>query len=675
MRIIKILLCIIICLALIGCAPEEEPSPDITEYLARFVAMDYAGMYVLSSPTVDITQDTFVKKYEDIFSGLGISQVTLNRLAGPDSAGTFAATVTYSTEHYGDFSNVFEIKTGFIDERFMVLWDYSLIFPEMGEGYSVRVQTLHASRGEIFAADGSLLAANTFAQTLFMDTSKIQDISAVADVVLPLTDLTNTQIVDMLAQSLEKGESIVVLGTYLAGELTEEDKEAVLGVPGLGIDDKMYTPIRDYPMGEVCAHMIGYTGFYSEEDLPEGYTEADKAGLSGLEAAYETMLRGADGKIAFIEDKWGRSVRTLYHDPVSEGQDLRLTVAPDMQRRAYEALDTLLEGDETGAAIVLDASTGYIEAMVSYPSFDNNLFTFGLSEKTWKYFNAPESNRPLFARTTQGLYPPGSVFKPFTASAALQEGAISKSTEFDGEIIDNQWLPDMRGWFWKPITRVDDSGSPLVLYNALTYSDNIYFAFAALRLGSDDFMAYMEQIGMEEAVPFDLPVKAASLVKSTSTIDLRLLADMGYGQGELLMSPLQLASMYTAFANGSGDMLQPILVQKICQTQDLEYVTIAQNERTVWVDDAISDNSMDVLLPILYDVVQRGTGRPVRIPGVRIAGKTGTAEIGDDKSREISWFAGYWEDGNYDRLVVVMVDTAAEEGPVKFDIAKALLTP
>ena len=163
--------------------------------------------------------------------------------------------------------------------------------------------------------------------------------------------------------------------------------------------------------------------------------------------------------------------------------------------------------------------------------------------------------------------------------------------------MDNKWRPDEEGWYWDPITRVHKSGTPLKLENALVHSDNIYFAFAAMETGEEKFIDYLKKIGMEESVPFDLPVKSANLV--TRELDRRLIADMGYGQGELLLTPLQVASMYTAFANETGDMLQPILVEKLCQTDGLEYNVTQEFNKTVWKENAVSDASVDILLPML----------------------------------------------------------------------------
>ena len=674
MRKMKLLLCAAVVLLLAACTT-NAPSYDISAYMAAFEAMDYDAMWEQTLPREKIDKDAFIEKYDAIFSGLGVEAVVISGLSGPDADGGYTYTATYKTKDYGDFTNDYSLTAAAgKDGKGAVRWDFSLIFPEMETGSSVRISTLKASRGEIFAADGSLMASNSFADTVYMDTSKVQDIARVAAAAGVVTGLSDTKIVEMFNAAMEKGTRIVTLGAFFADELTEAQKESMLAVEGLGIDNKMYTPIRDYPLGASAAHMVGYTGY--PDVPPAGYTEADKMGLSGLEAAYETQLKGKNGKIIYIEDKWGRSIRTLFETPMEEGQDLRLTIKPELQQGAYDALGTKLKEGQSGVVIVMDASTGFVEAMASYPSYDNNLFTFPLTEQTWDYLKAPESNQPLFSRATQGQYPPGSVFKPFTAAAALEAGAVTPDTEFDGVITeDNKWMPEEPGWEGQAITRVDNSGTPLKLYNAMVKSDNIYFAFAALRLGADEFTRFMERIGLEQAVPFELPVKEANLVNASSVMTRNRLAHTGYGQGELLVTPLQLSSMYTAFANGTGDMMQPVLVEKTCRTDGLEYNTLSQTAPSVWIEEAVKKRTLDILTPMLQDVVEHGTGKPARIKGVTIGGKTGTAEIGDDKSREISWFAGYWMDGYYDRLVIVMVDVATEEGPVKFEIAKEMLMP
>ncbi len=669
MRKIKLGVLVVLCLLLGACSQTAEKAYDITVFLDDFAAMDFAGMYVQTK--TDIEEEAFVSKYDAIFSGLGVTDVAISNVKGPDENGGFTYTATYQTKDYGDFVNDFSLRAVHSGGQCVVLWDPSLIFPEMTDGCTVRIETVAAHRGEIFAADGSLLAANTYADTLYMNTLKVQDIAAVADAVSEVSEVGRQEIIDMFNAAAEDGTEIVVIDTYFPNELTQAQTENLLAVPGLGIDDKMYTPIRDYPMKEAAAHILGYTGYADEDDIAEGYSASDKLGVEGLEESHETQLRGTDGKIVYIRDKWGDTIRTLYEEPMTEGEDLRLAIKPMLQQRAYDALAENLQAGQMGVAIVMDASTGYVEAITSYPSYDDNLFTFPVSDEDWDYLMADESGQPLVSRATRGRYPPGSVIKPFTAAIALEEGAITADTVFDGEITnDNKWYPEGKGW---SVTRIDDSGTPLKLDNGMIHSDNIYFAFAALQVGEETFRSGLERLGMSSSVPFDLPVMTANTVNTMMT--QKLLADMGYGQGELLVTPIQMAAMYTAFANGTGDMMTPILVQKTCRTDGLDYLTLEEREGEVWIKDAVSTRTLDTLTPILTEVINHGTGYKAKIRGIDIAGKTGTAEIGNDKSREISWFAGYWLNEAYDRLVVVMVEVAAEEGSVKFDIAKELLTP
>lgn len=664
-----ILLCIA-CAALCSCAQPDNPydvsKSDITQFIASFKVKDYNTMYSLCAPAVDIKKKDFIEKYSDIMEGLGVTEIQVNSIMGPDEDGVFIYTATYKTQEYGDFTNDFTVRTGFKDGKCVVLWDYSLIFPEMEQGSSVRIKTLKAQRGEMFGADGSLIAENAFADTLYMDVTKVQDIAAVANAVTPITGITQSKLVEMFNKAVENETKAVALKAFPSGGLTAEQRSAIEAVPGLGIDDKMYTPIRYYPLKEAAGQIAGYTGLVDPKNIPEGYSDTDRVGKAGLEAAFEQQLRGKDGKIVYIEDKWGNNVRTLYEVKDEQGQDLWLTIKPDLQMRAYNSLITHLTPEQTGVAIIMDADTGHVEAMASNPSYDDNLFSFPIPQDVLK-------NMSQFPWATQGGYPPGSVIKPFTATAALEKGAITPETEFEGTIVNNKWTPEGEGW---TVTRADDSGWPIKLSNAIVHSDNIYFAFAAMRLGDESFLNYLERIGMSEAVPFDLPVKKANIKNANRKMDKKLLADMGYGQGDLIVTPIQLAAMYTALANGTGNMMKPILVQKTKRTEGLEYAVVTDRQPEVWKEGAVSKSTIQTLLPMMTDVIKNhGTGAKADIPGIGLAGKTGTAEIGEDKAREISWFAAFWTDGNYKRLVVVMVDTAAGAGTVKFDIAKELLTP
>ncbi len=683
MRKLKFLICLLVSvLALSACSGVKLPVYDLSGWVNALVAMDYEAMWDQVDPAVTIDKDGFIKKYDDIFKGLGVKEITVDNVTGPDENGRFTYTATYKTQDYGDFTNAYSLQMVDSNKGCFVFWNYSLIFPEMESGASVRIRTQKATRGEIFAADGTLLARNTYADTLYVDVTKMKDIMQVANVACRLTGMAPPELAEIIRKAVKSKQTITKLDAFAPGVLTEEEKQSVLAVPGLGIDDKMYTPIRDYPLKDSTAHIVGYTGYLNEEDLPEGYEASDRVGVAGLEAAFETQLRGKNGKIIYIEDKWGKNIRTLWEDPMEQGQDLRLTIKPNLQQRAYQALasNLNLEEGQSGAAIVINADTGDVEAMTSFPSYDDNVFTFSLTDETFNYL-FKNKYQPLLSLATQGRYPPGSVIKPFSATAALEASVITPESEFDGVIVDNKWQPEDKV---VSVTRINaNAGSPLKLANALKSSDNIYFAWAALNLGADKLKEYYERIGFNQEVAFDLPVKKSSDMNTGSMMTDQMLADMGYGQGELQVTPLQMAAMYTAFANQTGNIMQPILVKKICRTEATEYVTLSQKDPAVWIQNAVSQSSLDILTPMMKTVIDSGTGYAVRHQTTELhqgnelpfamAGKTGTAEI--DKTREISWFACFWLEGYYNRLVLVMVDVATEKGPVKFAIANELLAP
>ena len=215
--------------------------------------------------------------------------------------------------------------------------------------------------------------------------------------------------------------------------------------------------------------------------------------------------------------------------------------------------------------------------------------------------------------------------------------------------------------------------------SAIVHSDNIYFANAALLMGWDNYTSYMKSIGFGDTMPFDLNVAQSQLYNDDTELTLMLLADSGYGQGEILTTPLQMATMFCAFANG-GNIMQPYIVDGLYETEGIKYNNVSRASPKVWKSSVIEQHSLDVIVPYLKDVVDHnlnGTGRSLKVTSVTVAAKTGTAEIGNDKSRQISWFAGFrcdTEDKDA-RLVLVMLEvpTTEEYASLKFDIAREML--
>jgi len=677
---------LIILLVFTGCE-STSPAKVAENFLDAISSNDFekAYSYIWPYDTDSLSEKAFIDKYEAIFSALTIEKVEVyDTFVTTDSFGTtYTYSATYHTSEYGDYSYDFSMELKTLDSTVYVDWNQNLIFPFMNYEDKLFVETLKASRGEIFSSNGELLAQNDFGLAVFMDVSKIKNILRVSGELSSMLKVSQTDIIEVfnnthaINQDLGKN-NVGIIGTYPLDEFSEEEKAFLLSFDGIGIDSETFAPIRHYPYKEYTSHIVGYLGpitpEYLEAHPDSGYNIDSLVGKTGLESKYEDTLRGKNGKIIYISDKWGNRKEVLYEDPAEEGMDLILTIDLALQQRAFDLMSDNVYKEQNGVVIVMDAKTGAVEAMCSYPSFDNNLFSFPISADVWEELISEEANQPLYDRAAQGLYPPGSLLKPFTIVPSLEQNVLNKYSAFDGTIINNQWLPSRRDWNSPPITRVIATASPLTLENAMIYSDNIYFAWAALKLGADGMIDYLTRIGFESPFEFDVAAKTSNILNEGSDAYPRLLADMGYGQGELLISPIQMASLFSAYANGSGDSIKPTLIKEIKQTQGNKHVLIKTLTPTIEVHDVIDKETYDLMMPLLERVITSGTGRRVYNPDITIAGKTGTAEVGTSKTKEISWFAGFWMDGKYDRLVLVALESKESQGGAKFTIAKDLLS-
>ncbi len=696
---------------LVGCKSGSRDTGEqaILKYLELIRTGDYASAWgLLSAGTRNeaeeekagrITKQAFVDKYTNIFKALEITAVEYADVVCGNGEilceGSFTA--TYRSEYTGDLVNRFDVVARREGGEWRIAWSPALIFPEMQWGDTVRVAKLAAKRGEILAG-GDVLAATVGAVSVYAVVSKIENAELFAIQIAALLGITP----DKVSAALEKAyDDVAVIRQYYSDELSDSVKEQLLSIPGVGIDYGNYGTNREYPFGSLLAHLIGYVGSVPNENgealkaelaaLNEGRSEEDGlytadsiVGRLGLEKQYEKELRGKDGELAYICTSDGTNRKTIYKRAAENGVDVVLTIDIALQQRLEEVTKLVLFGDTTaGAVIVINPKTGALQAMCSYPSYDLNLFTRGISLSDYSaLLNDPA--KPLINRTTQGLYPPGSTMKAFTAAAGLDLNVLDAGYAFDeSQIEDDYWKPEDYGdWIWTRIKRTHIKypiSGPLNMRKAIIHSDNIYFANCALMTGWDSFMGYMQGVGFTEAIPFDIGVATPQLHNEGTDKTYKLLADSGYGQGEILVTPLQLASMFSALANG-GDIMTPYVVQGLYRDQGILSKEVFGHIVSAWKTGVISSGAIATLTPMLEDVVDKdinGTGRSLRVKGCTVAAKTGTAEIGNDKSREISWFAGYrvGVDDADERLVLVMLEIPAEEAylQLKFDIARALL--
>ena len=400
---------------------------------------------------------------------------------------------------------------------------------------------------------------------------------------------------------------------------------------------------RDYLYGNVFSQILGYTGRINQDEYGQskGYAISDTIGKQGLEKYYEAFLRGQPGQLKTIRLASGQEKSTeVLLDPTA-GYNLVLNIDADLQQKAYEALESSIKnlGAQKGAAVAMNPKTGAVLALVSYPSYDNNLFSGGISQADFSKIQQEES---LFNRAIAGQYPTGSTIKPFEAIAALQEKIISPTKEINdlGYIeVTSQYDPSVvyryegvtpHGW-------VD-------MRKAIAVSSNIYFYTVGggykdqKGLGSGNIKKWLELFGWGSKTGIDLPGETAGLVPGPE-YKKQLLGDkepwttgdtynLSIGQSYLQVSPIQVAAAYAAIANG-GTIYKPQIVNKIV---DSNGNTITSFEPVVTRSNFFDAENLKVVREGMYDCVHQGYGSAISLNdiGVNIAAKTGTAETGRD---------------------------------------------
>lgn len=732
-----------------------------------------------------MTRAEFKKRYTDIFEAMDLTAITSQIIS--EVNGTLNASVVYRmaylTNKAGNLINDFTVNSEYHDGRWVVMWTPSLIFPNMEWGDTMLVGTNYPDRGEIFDAEGILLAENVPAVTIYCIPSKIQlkdGGKAVTDVktlfkaedkqltpdqllekelyvpfeqavaAVPELELTEADVRNSLARTFRDFAKLKVL---YPDEMTPDLEARLLAIPGVGVDSNNYGTLRQYPYGTSLAHLLGYAGIIQKEylnhySMENGILKENKEwlyvldengnkvndpnydgdswlGYAGLEKQYEERLRGVKGSFAYIQGKGGQAKQILYNVPAVDGEDLHLSVKINLQRRTEEVIQNIVYDDAiSGTVIVMNPTTGAVEAMVSFPGYNPNSFTRGdLDDEAWAAMEK-DPKTPLLNRAIQGLYPPGSTFKPLVAITGLESGNMTLDWAFPQ---DQEHLRDI-DTIWNPTkgTLIPESGvtkvtrtystnrrGPMNMKNCMIQSDNIYFAYLGMKIGWDTLKRYLTVMGMGEAVPFDLPTQKSQIKntgdgdKEASEETMDLLAMTGYGQGELLLTPLQLASYISAFRNG-GTVYTPYVIESIWQEDKTEYTEVSRHEPTVWKEICATDTANSIL-DMLEGVVEApsnmgknpvtkqnwggyGTGRFLSVLRTyTCAGKTGTAELAKkqnakDADKELAWFVAFRSrhiDGTElkpeeERLVLVMLEIdmtkqVEEWTQMKFLIAQVLL--
>ena len=601
----------------------SKPQDTLTTYISLLNDHKYEEMYNLLSTTAksSITQENFVKRNKNIYEGIDACniKIEIKETTKEDNITKISYTETMSTAA-GNVTIDNTIKMVKEDKTYKMNWSSSQIFPQLRETDKVRISTLKASRGEILDRNGVKLAENGKISSVGVVPGKLgenkeDNIKKISELTGVSTEYINTQI----TASYVKDDTFVPIKKVSMNNTELKDK--LLEIPGVMITS---VDARVYSLGEEAAHLIGYVQPISSEFLKEkegkGYNSSSIIGKSGLEYAFEDEIRGIDGVEIYIEDENGTYLKQIARQDKQDGNDIKLTIDSTLQTKVYNQMQ-----NDKGLFVVMDPQTGELLALVSTPTFDSNDFVLGLTNDQWDTLNN-DTSKPLYNRFLQ-TYCPGSTFKPITAGIGLTANTIDENRIYNYSGLS--WQKDSSWGDYYVTTLTSYSGAKNVT-NALIHSDNIFFAQASLNIGKTTYTDNLKKLGFDTELDFPLTIKKSQYSNSNDISTEIKLADTGYGQGDLLVNPIHMASIYSAFAN-EGKMVKPYIIYDQGKT---EYIN----------ENAFSKDAANTVKNALIQVVESpiGTANDMKMNGLTIAGKTGTAELkkssDDTESGTYGWF-------------------------------------
>lgn len=494
----------------------------------------------------------------------------------------------------------------------------------------ISVVPIVPNRGLIIDRNGVVLARNFSAYTLEITPSKInQDLDVLIDELALLVDIQpkHRKRLRKLIEESKSFESLPIR-TKLSEEEVARFTAQRFRFPGVEVQARLF---RQYPLGDVASHVIGYIGRINQKDAKKldesddaaNYKGTNYIGKEGLEKSYEKLLHGITGFEEVEVSAGGRPVRTLSRNPPSSGKNLILSIDIELQKVVEEAF-----GDRRGAMVAIEPETGDVLAFVSMPNYDPNLFVEGIDQQSWDELNNSE-DIPLLNRPLSGAYPPGSTYKPFMALAALE---LKKRTA-------SQAISDPGYFTFGNHTFRDDKpgGHGYVdMFRAVAHSCDTYFYQLANDLGVDAIHDFMKQFGMGQITGIDLEHERKGLLPSmawkksaykTKAQQRWVSGDtisLGIGQGQNTFTPLQMAHATATLVN-NGIVMKPHLVKSIEEPKDKSRIlTVPKESYRI----PLQQENIDFIKSTMVGVTKEGTGfRAFRTAGYDSGGKTGTAQV------------------------------------------------
>lgn len=502
---------------------------------------------------------------------------------------------------------------------------------DLADSNRIKVKIIHAPRGVIYDRNGVILAEN------------------------------------------EPGFRLVDSSTSKARQITRDEalKMEVSNDPqyqNLEIDS-----IRSYPLGSSAAHILGYMGEITSDELKDpnyqNYRIGDQVGRSGIEEIYEKVLKGTDGGEVFEVDAQGSKVRTLRKvDPVP-GQNIYLTIDAHLQQFAYTQLETGIKkvGSCCGALVAEDPKSGQVLALASYPSFDPKNISPALVDP----------NSPMLDRAISGTYPPGSTFKIASSLAGLSSGKITPQTTFEDTGVMNLGPFTFANWYFTQYGRKEQG--PVDIVKAIQRSNDIYFYNLGATIGENILGDAAKKLGMGNILGIDLPGEARGLIPDDAWKEKNIgtvwypgdTLHEAIGQGYVLVTPLQILNLTSTIA-ADGRQYPPHLALKITSPGN---ALVKQFKFDSFQNSQFTDVDIQLVKKGMKEVPQSGgTAWPFFTFTIPTAGKTGTAEFGDPKDRTHAWYTSFAPADNPQIALTVLVEAGGEGSNTSAPIAKQIYT-
>jgi len=557
---------------------------------------------------------------------------------------------------------------------------------DLAEGNRIRVERLEAKRGVIYDRNLRPLVRNSANFLLYftpadLPKDKIEQKKIIYKVSEYLNDVKPEEIADSLSK-IKPGSLESYQPLFIADNI-EYDKALALylaadTMPGVFLTNKTRREYNLYSLS--LSHILGYTGKINEAELKkfgEEYLPIDYIGKTGLENFWENEMKGFNGKKQIEVDALGKEKKIINQEEGEDGHNLVLSIDIELQKKLEESIISALGKLKLNKAcgIVLDPNNGEILAMVSFPSYNNNDFAHGMTQADYQKISS-HPDQPLFNRCVAGEYPSGSVIKPVVAAAALEEKVINENTtvlSVGGIKIDQWFFPD-----WKA------GGHGLVnVKSAIANSVNTFFYYIGggyqdfAGLGLDRMMKYEKSFGLDAQTGVDLIGEANGFLPSKDW-KLKTKGEQWYigdtyhvsiGQGDLLVTPLQVANYTAVFANG-GALYRPHLVKEVLNNEDqLIGVTEIKPVRS----GMVSDKNIEIVREGMRQTITAGSAQALQAVPVPVAGKTGTAQWSTTKNNH-AWFTGFAPFDKPQIVITVLIEQGGEGSSVAVPIAGEVLS-